>query len=65
MTQVSCAGQTSPCSYPGRMTAVMSSPVIIAPPPSESGLARPGARTRGGWQECGFLALCLLAQEDP
>ena len=65
MTQVSCAGQTSPYSYPGRMTAVMSSPVVIAPPPSEGGLARPGARTRGDWQECGFLALCLLAQEVP
>ena len=64
MTQVSCAGQTSPYSHPGRMTAVISSPVVIAPPPSAGGLARPGARTRGDWQECGFLALCLLAQED-
>lgn len=63
MTQVSRAGQTSWYSHPSRVMTVISSSVVIVPPPSEGGLARPGARARRDWQECGYLGLCLVARD--
>lgn len=63
MTQVGCAGQTSWYSHASGVTTVISSSAIAAPPPSEGGLARPGARARGDGQECGYLGLCLVAQD--
>lgn len=42
---------------------VISFPVVIVPPSSEGGLARPGARAQGDRQECGCLGLCLVAQD--
>lgn len=63
MTQVSRAGQTSWYSHPSRVMTVISSSVVIVPPPSEGGLARPGARAGRDWQECGYLGLCLVARD--
>lgn len=56
MTQVRSAGQTSPCSYPSRMTTLISCPVITIPPPSEGGLAR----ARGTGKNVVILACVLL-----
>lgn len=44
---------------------VISFPVVIVPPFPEGGLARPGARVHGDWQECGYLGLCLVAKVLP